>query len=93
MNIGSSGYVPAPLNDQRVGSDLRLGDTTDLPSTTMLPAPGQTTLPGPVDPSAGQTLIMASSLYGVRPFNSGNVADQQFVQQHTATPSAQIPIR
>jgi hypothetical protein len=83
-NIGTPGYVPAPVSDQRVGSDLRLGDTMELP-TVMLPAPGETALPGPVDPSAGQTLIMASSLYGVRPFNTGNVSDQQFIQRYNDT--------
>ena len=80
-NIGSGGYVPAPI-EQRIGSDLRLGNPLDI-TPVALPAPGTTVLPGPVDPSTNNnTLITASSLYGVRQWNARTQADQQSVSRY-----------
>lgn len=80
-NVGSGGYVPGAVQ-QRSGADLRLGSLLETP-TIVLPSPGQTVMPGPVDPSTNNnTLITASSLYGVRQWNSGVASDQQFVSRY-----------
>ena len=87
-NVGSPGYVPSNLPDQRIDSDLRLGNPLST-TTVILPQPGQTLLPGPVDPTTGyNTLLTASSLYGVRQWNAGNAQDQEFVSRTTPTCSA-----
>ena len=79
INIGSPGYVPAPPV-ARQGADLRLGNPLSTTDSVTLPQPGETLLPGPVDPSTNNnTLITASSLYGVRQLNPANSSDQQFV--------------
>ncbi len=80
VNYGTPGYVPAG-QDLRLGSDLRLGDI-GATNTTVLPQAGTTMLPGPVDASANNTLITASSLYGVRQWNAGNPSDQQFISRY-----------
>jgi hypothetical protein len=80
LNYGTPGYVPA-AQDLRLGSDLRLGDI-GATNTTVLPQAGTTLLPGPVDASANNTLITASSLYGVRQWNAGDASDQQFISRY-----------
>jgi tetratricopeptide (TPR) repeat protein len=59
-------YQPAPP-PQHVANDYRLGNTLDQPVTT-LPKIGDTTEPGPVDPTASltPTYLNASPIYGVR---------------------------
>jgi hypothetical protein len=81
-SVGTPGYVASNLPDQRIDSDLRLGNPLSN-TTVILPQPGQTLLPGPLDPTTGNnTLITASSLYGVRQWNAGNPMDQQFVSRY-----------
>jgi hypothetical protein len=72
------GFVPAP-EVTRQPNDLRLGETLNIP-TTILPQPGQLVLPGPVDPNTQtSSVITASPLYGVRQWNLGDQADQNFL--------------
>ncbi|HEX3358411.1 MAG TPA: hypothetical protein VHS31_15665 [Tepidisphaeraceae bacterium] len=80
LNYGTPGYVPAP-QDLRLGSDLRLGDI-GATNNIALPQAGTTMMPGPVDASTNNTLITASSLYGVRQWNAGNANDQQFISRY-----------
>jgi len=79
---GSTGYIPSDQPDLRLGSDLRLGQVT-TEQTIQLPQPGETVLPGPVDPSTqNDTLFTMSPLYGVRQWNAGNASDQAFVARY-----------
>src|SRR5262245_40545020 len=80
-NFGVGGYVPAPA-ETRYSADLRMGNILNSP-TIVLPQLGTTILPGPLDPSTqNTTLLTMSSLYGVRQWNAGNEADQQFVSRY-----------
>jgi hypothetical protein len=81
QGIGAGAFVPAKTMS-REASDLRLGQVMNAPTTT-LPQPGQLMLPGPVDAStSNSTMITASPLYGVRQWNMGNLADQQFLNSN-----------
>jgi hypothetical protein len=72
------GFVPAPAV-VREPNDFRLGETLNVP-TALLPQPGQLVLPGPVDPNTQtSSVITASPLYGVRQWNMGSEADQNFL--------------
>src|SRR4051794_3998608 len=72
------GFVPGPAA-VREPNDFRLGQTLNIP-TAILPHPGQLVLPGPVDPNTQtSSVITASPLYGVRQWNMGNEADQNFL--------------
>lgn len=83
MQQGYSGaYVPAPAPVQ-TRNDQRLGAVISTPQT-LLPPPGDLFLPGPVDPTAGATMISASPLYGVRQWRSDDAEQQQFVDRFSA---------
>jgi tetratricopeptide (TPR) repeat protein len=70
LNYGSVGYVPSPGIVNRQLGDERMGALYFQPSNP-LPQPGELVLPGPVDPSAGRSMITASPLYGVRTWTPG----------------------
>jgi hypothetical protein len=80
---GGAGYVPSSVPDQRIDGDLRLGNVYETP-TTVLPQMGQTVLPGQIDPSTNNEMLTTmSALYGIRQWNAGNNADQQFVARYS----------
>jgi len=79
QGLNSGAYVPAPAPGRSSG-DLRLGSVVATPQT-ILPQPGDLLLPGPVDPSAGNTMITASPLYGVRQWRDSVDSERQFVDR------------
>lgn len=70
---GSGAYVPAPtpsVTNRTVG-DQRMGAVNFAEQRSVLPAPGELLMSGPVDPTAGQQFISASSLTGIRQVRPG----------------------
>ncbi|HLL90979.1 MAG TPA: hypothetical protein VK324_16885, partial [Tepidisphaeraceae bacterium] len=76
---GFSGAYVAPLDTRapmRSPADLRLGTVVDSPQV-LPPSLGDLAVAGaPLDPSAGNTLITASPLYGVRQWSADNTTDR-----------------
>lgn len=82
-DFGTGTYISAPP-PPRLGSDLRLG-VPALGATVVLPRPGELVLPGPVDPSTNQALLVtASPLYGIRQWNPNDQTDQIFLSKYTS---------
>ncbi len=69
--MGSSGYIP--------GASLTTPVNTPA---SLLPRPGELIIPGPVD-ARQQTLITASPVYGVRPWNPEDPGARNFLSNYT----------
>jgi len=84
----SGQYLPQ-TPEARTAGDARLGNPFDV-ITVAQARPGQLVLPGPVDPTSNQQMVIAASpLFGVRPFQVGQPADDRFLQNYTDTFSGQ----
>ena len=70
---GSGGYVPQTNVVNRVQGDERLGALDLTNPQVALPQPGEMLLPGPLDPTAGQSYIFASPTAGIRNLNTNEV--------------------
>ncbi len=66
---GTGAFVPEGQTVNRDPGDLRIGAINLAQPSISLPSPGELLMPGPVDPSSGQTYIAASPLTGIRQFN------------------------
>src|SRR5207248_10535088 len=75
VSPGQPGYVPAPQITGRAPGDVRLGsvvDTANLPPSELnqplnaLPQPGELRLNGPTNKEGNQSIIAASTLFGIR---------------------------
>ncbi|HMB94578.1 MAG TPA: hypothetical protein VKK61_00925 [Tepidisphaeraceae bacterium] len=86
----SASYVASSPMVSQQPSDARLGETLDIPQN-VLPPPGQLILPGPVDPNTQtSSIVTASPLYGVRQWNTGDSADQNFLNNNVAGQSQKL---